>query len=97
MFDIDKIRFKILFYPRITTKKEVVEMVSYIMGQGSEGFVFAAADLYPDGAINVMDLVNLVDLIMHPTASSNAREWTENGMSLSTMADGAVAVKVNNP
>lgn len=76
---------------------DVVEMVSYIMGQGSEGFVFAAADLYPDGAINVMDLVNLVDLIMHPTASSNAKEWTENGMSLNTLADGAVAVKVINP
>ena len=72
-------------------------MVSYIIGQGSEGFVFAAADLYPDRAINVMDLVNLVDLIMHPAAFSNAREWTEKGMSLSTMADGAVAVKVNNP
>lgn len=76
---------------------DVVEMVAYIMGDGAEGFVFTAADLYPDGAINVMDLVNLVDLIMHPTASSNARGWTENGMSLSTMADGAVAVKVNNP
>ena len=72
-------------------------MFSYIMGQGSEGFVFAAADLDNDGTINVMDLVNLVDLIMHPTASSNSREWTENGMSLNTLADGAVAVKVINP
>lgn len=75
---------------------DVVEMVAYIMGQGSEGFVFAAADLYPDGAINVMDLVNLVELIMNSSAS-NAREWTENSMSLSTLADGAVSVKVNNP
>lgn len=75
---------------------DVVEMVAYIMGDASEGFVFAAADLYPDGAINVMDLVNLVDLIMHPSSPANAREWTENGMSLSTMDDGVVAVKVNN-
>ena len=75
---------------------DVVEMVAYIMGDGSEGFVFAAADLYPDGAINVMDLVNLVELIMNSSAS-NAREWTENNMSLSTLADGAVSVKVNNP
>ena len=75
---------------------DVVEMVAYIMGDGSEGFVFAAADLYPDGAINVMDLVNLVELIMNSSAS-NAREWTENSMSLSTLADGAVSVKVNNP
>ena len=97
MFDIDKIRFKILFYPRITAQKEVVEIVSYIMGQGSEGFVFAAADLDNDGTINVMDLVNLVDLIMNSSAPANAREWTENGMSLNTLADGAVAVKVSNP
>ncbi len=75
---------------------DVVEMVAYIMGDGAEGFVFAAADLYPDGAINVMDLVNLVDLIMNSSAA-NAREWTENSMSLSTLADGAVSVKVNNP
>ena len=75
---------------------DVVEMVAYIMGDGAEGFVFAAADLYPDGAINVMDLVNLVELIMNSSAS-NAREWAENGMSLSTLADGAVSVKVNNP
>lgn len=75
---------------------DVVEMVAYIMGDGSEGFVFAAADLYPDGAINVMDLVNLVELIMNSSAS-NAREWTENSMSLSTLSDGAVSVKVNNP
>ena len=75
---------------------DVVEVVAYIMGDGAEGFVLAAADLYPDGAINVMDLVNLVDLIMNSSAS-NAREWTENGMSLSTLADGAVSVKVNNP
>lgn len=75
---------------------DVVEMVAYIMGDGAEGFVFAAADLYPDGAINVMDLVNLVELIMNSSAS-NAREWTENSMSLSTLADGAVSVKVNNP
>lgn len=75
---------------------DVVEMVAYIMGDASEGFVFAAADLYPDGAINVMDLVNLVDLIMHPSSPANAREWTENGMSLSMMDDGVVAVKVNN-
>ena len=75
---------------------DVVEMVAYIMGDGAEGFVFAAADLYPDGAINVMDLVNLVDLIMNSSAS-NAREWTDNSMSLSTLADGVVSVKVNNP
>ncbi|MBQ6195220.1 MAG: dockerin type I repeat-containing protein, partial [Prevotella sp.] len=75
---------------------DVVEMVAYIMGDGAEGFVFAAADLYQDGAINVMDLVNLVDLIMNSSVS-NAREWTENSMSLSTLADGAVSVKVNNP
>ncbi len=75
---------------------DVVEMVAYIMGDGAEGFVFAAADLYPDGAINVMDLVNLVELIMNSSAS-NAREWTDNSMSLSTLADGVVSVKVNNP
>ena len=75
---------------------DVVEMVAYIMGDGAEGFVLAAADLYPDGAINVMDLVNLVDLIMNSSAS-NAREWTDNSMSLSTLADGVVSVKVNNP
>ena len=75
---------------------DVVEMVAYIMGDGAEGFVFAAADLYPDGAINVMDLVNLVDLIMNSSAS-NAREWTDNSMSLSALADGVVSVKVNNP
>ena len=75
---------------------DVVEMVAYIMGDGAEGFVFAAADLYPDGAINVMDLVNLVELIMNSSVS-NAREWTDNSMSLSTLADGAVSVRVNNP
>ena len=74
---------------------DVVEMVAYIMGDGSDDFVFAAGDLTGDGKINVMDLVRLVDLVMKASASS-APDWTENGMSLRTEADGAIAVKVGD-
>lgn len=74
---------------------DVVEMVAYIMGEGSEGFVFSAADLYTDGTINVMDLVNLVELIMSQS-SAPARDWTDNSMLLRTQEDGSVSVSVNN-
>lgn len=56
---------------------DVVEIVSYIMSNASDSFVFAAADIDENGTINVMDLVNVVSLIMtntnQPTAAPRRR------------------------
>lgn len=43
---------------------DIVEIVGHIMGNPSDAFVFAAADMDENGTINVMDLVNVVSLIM---------------------------------
>ena len=51
---------------------DVVEIVSYIMSNASDSFVFAAADIDENGTINVMDLVNVVSLIMTNTNQPTA-------------------------
>ena len=75
---------------------DVVEMVAYIMGEGSDNFIFTAADLDKDGSINVMDLVNLVSLIMSSALQAPAQQWTDNSMLLQTQADGLISVSVDS-
>ena len=75
---------------------DVVEVVAYIMGEGSDNFIFTAADLDKDGSINVMDLVNLVSLIMSSALQAPAQQWTDNSMSLQTQADGLISVSVDS-
>jgi subtilisin family serine protease len=45
---------------------DVIAMVSYILGQNPQPFIFAAADLNSDGVINVLDVIGVVNLILNP-------------------------------
>ena len=48
----------------IVNAKGIVEVVSYILGQPSEGFTEKNPDLNGDGQINIADIVSIVNILM---------------------------------
>lgn len=59
---------------------DIVETVSYIMGNPSSTFVFAAADIDGNGSVNVMDLVNIVEIIMTSANQSMVKSTSSDAM-----------------
>ena len=68
---------------------DIATIVSYIMGNNPEKFVFPMADTYTDGIINVTDIVVIIDAIMgeadpqqtkHRTASQQTPKATTTGV-----------------
>ncbi len=49
---------------------DVVSVISYILGQNPQPFIFAAADINHDSTINVLDVVGIINVILHPGGSS---------------------------
>lgn len=64
---------------------DVVTTVNYITNQNPQPFIFEAADVNADGNINVLDIVGIINIILHPgraTASevATARYSIEDGI-----------------
>ena len=64
---------------------DVVTTVNYITNQNPQPFIFEAADVNSDGTINVLDIVGIINIILHPgraTASdvATARYSIEDGI-----------------
>ncbi|HEY9166609.1 MAG TPA: S8 family serine peptidase [Candidatus Kryptonia bacterium] len=45
---------------------DVISVVSYILGQNPQPFIFAAADVNDDSLINILDVVRTINLILYP-------------------------------
>ena len=76
---------------------DVVLTVSYIMGNPSPRFVFAAADHTGDGQIDVIDLVKEVSLVMAQTAShapAGNYDQLSGALSLRPCHDGTIALDI---
>lgn len=52
---------------------DAVAIVSYILGDGMDGFVAAAADVDGNGKITITDAVAVVDMILSGSASAKMR------------------------
>jgi subtilisin family serine protease len=48
---------------------DIISIVSYILNQNPEPFIFAAADVNHDAAVNILDIVGTINLILHPAGS----------------------------
>lgn len=51
---------------------DVITEVNYITGLNPQPFIFEAADVNSDADVNIIDVVATVNLILHPTNSTNA-------------------------
>lgn len=45
---------------------DVITTINYVTGQNPQPFLFEAADVNGDGDINVLDIVGIINIILHP-------------------------------
>lgn len=51
---------------------DIVSVISYILEDAPESFIFKAADVNEDGIINITDIVGIIDIILTDDAPTNA-------------------------
>lgn len=51
---------------------DIVSVISYILEDAPESFIFKAADVNEDGIINITDIVGIIDIILTDDAPANA-------------------------
>lgn len=49
---------------------DVVTTVGYLTGQDPQPFIYEAADVNSDDAVNILDIVGIINIIMNPDATS---------------------------
>lgn len=70
---------------------DVITTISYVTGQNPQPFLFDAADVNGDGDINVLDIVGIINIILHPD-QYNGKEGYEQQTAVYTVEDGILYV-----
>jgi hypothetical protein len=82
---------------------DIVSVVSYILGENPQPFIFAAADINNDSTINVLDVVGIVNIILHPQSKNVlnkakiALNQTTTGSAHLDLTGGTISLTSNVP
>lgn len=71
---------------------DVVTTVNYIIGKKPEPFIKDAADMNEDSNIDVLDVIGIVQKVLHPN-NSRTRSTTEGSNAVYTIEDGVLYVE----
>ena len=72
---------------------DVVTEVNYLTNQNPQPFIFEAADVNSDNAVNILDVVGTVNIIMTPEAGTSSVDNTATF----TVEDGILYVDATTP
>ena len=61
---------------------DVLSIVSYMLGQNPQPFIFAAADVNQDNVINILDVIGDVNIILHGTPAKQLAKTTSGNAAL---------------
>ncbi|MCR5549877.1 MAG: S8 family serine peptidase [Bacteroidales bacterium] len=70
---------------------DVITTINYVTGQNPQPFLFGAADVNGDGDINVLDIVGIINIILHPD-QYNSKDGEEPQTAVYTVEDGILYV-----
>ena len=70
---------------------DVITTINYVTGQNPQPFLFEAADVNGDGEINVLDIVGIINIILHPD-QYNSKDGEEPQTAIYTVEDGVLYV-----
>lgn len=70
---------------------DVITTVNYVTGQNPQPFLFDAADVNGDGTINVLDIVGIINIILHPGQKVGTDTY-EQQTAIYTIEDGVLHV-----
>jgi hypothetical protein len=70
---------------------DVITTVNYVTGQNPQPFLFDAADVNGDGTINVLDIVGIINIILHP-GQKEGTDTYEQQTAIYTIEDGVLYV-----
>lgn len=70
---------------------DVITTINYVTGQNPQPFLFDATDVNGDGQINVLDIVGIINIILHPDSYNSKAEFDQQ-TAIYTIEDGILYV-----
>lgn len=70
---------------------DVITTINYVTGQNPQPFLFGAADVNGDGEVNILDIVGIINIILHPD-QYNSKDGEEPQTAVYTVEDGILYV-----
>lgn len=70
---------------------DVITTINYVTGQNPQPFLFDATDVNGDGQINVLDIVGIINIILHPDTYNSKAEFDQQ-TAIYTIEDGILYI-----